>query len=89
MEYGTVICWADDLESGEEPTLSLDSDGKYKAVHGTKGRAFSRIDNINSIFNESDGISRYTNTLVESSDGQWSNLCGRDFAMRSYIIICG
>jgi len=88
VEYGTVICWADTLKNLEEPSLYYDSKtGTYKASQGAKGRAYSRKDSINTIYSETGGITKYTNTLVDTK-GAWNDAsCKKDFAMRSYIII--
>ena len=76
MEYGTLMCWASNLGENQEPALGL-PDVK-------KGRAYSRDDNLNKIYKQENGMTKYTNTLV----GDYSNEeCASDFAMRSYMII--
>ena len=76
MEYGTLMCWASNLGENQEPVLGL-PDVK-------KGRAYSRDGNLNKIYKQENGLTKYTNTLV----GDYSNEeCASDFAMRSYMII--
>ena len=76
MEYGTIMCWASNLGENQEPTLGLPK--------VSKGRAYSRDSNLNSIYKQENGLTKYTNTLVGNYSDQQ---CASDFAMRSYMII--
>ncbi len=76
MEYGTLMCWASKLAPNKEPTLGMQN--------VQKGRAYSRDGNLNAVYKQENGLTKYTNTLVGNySDEQ----CASDFAMRSYMII--
>ena len=79
IEYGTIMGWANNLTGGQEPTLDLIAEGKV-----VKGRAYDRFNNINTYFQEKNGITQYTNVLTGNyNDTQISS----DVVMRSYLIL--
>jgi len=75
MEYGTLMAWNTKL-NGQEPVVGR--------ANVSKGRAYDRVNKINSLYKQGNGKYQYTNVLVGSYTDEE---CARDVAMRSYMII--
>ena len=83
-EYGTMMCWKNDLQPGEEPALVKQANGTYLPKYGSKGVAFDRKQGIYKLFSMDSSKVVYTGVLV----GEYTDLqCGNDFTYRTYLVL--